>query len=118
MTQKLSSSTKYVYIHVSDFWGRNWRQRTRPKNKLRMNMKVVLDSKFQKDAVPIVEYSLSDEDPQVADIEHHTLDQTLEEIENELDHILELLKEGHKDKGKKNISEFEMYLLVTRIFLS
>ena len=31
-------------------------------------MKDVLDSKFQKDAITIVEDSSSDEDPQVADI--------------------------------------------------
>ena len=102
--QELYSSTKNVDTHVSEFRGRNWRQRTRPKNKQRMNMKVVLDSKFQKDAVTIVEYSLSDEDPQIADIEHYTVDKTLDDIKKEHEHISELSEEGHKDKGKqKNI---------------
>ena len=49
-------------------------------------MKVVLDSKFQKYVVTIVEDSLSDEDPQIRDIEH-IVDQTLEGIEKELEHI-------------------------------
>ena len=78
MIQELSSSTKKVDTLVSKFRGRNGRQRTRPKNKLRTNMKVVLDSEFQKDAVTIVEDSLSDKDPQVAYIEHHTMDQSIE----------------------------------------
>ena len=96
MIQELSSNTKNVDAPVLELQRRNWRQRTRPKNKLRMNMKDVLYSKFQKDAVTIVEDSSSDEDPQVAYIEHHTMDQsiehhivdkTLEEIEKELEHI-------------------------------
>ena len=104
MIQELSSSTKNVDTLVSDFRGRNWRKRTRLKNKLRINMKVVLNSKFQKDLVTIVEDSLSDEDPQIVDIEHHRVDQTLEGISIEMEHISELPKEGHKDKGKKKIS--------------
>ena len=117
MIHELSSNTKNVDTPASKFWGTNGRQRTRPKNKLRTNMKVVLDSKFQKDVVTIVKYSWSDEYPQVADIEHHTvdktiehhtIDQTLEEIEKELEHISESPEEGHKDKGKYKISEFEM----------
>ena len=82
-------------------------QRTRSKNKLRMNMKVVLDSKFQRYAVTIVEDSSSDEDTQTEDIEH-TLDQAEEDIEKEVEHISQLPEEGHKDKGKKRIYEFEM----------
>ena len=71
-------------------------------------MKVVLDSKFKKYAVTILEDSSSDEDPQIVDIEHHRVDQTLEGISIEMEHISELPKEGHKDKGKKKIYEFEM----------
>ena len=108
MVQEFSSSTKNEDTHVSKIWGRNWRQRTRPKNKSRMNMKAILNSKFQKDVVIIVEESSSDEDLQGADEEYHTMDQTLEEIEKELKNIRELPTESYKDKGKQNNSKFEM----------
>ena len=61
---------------------------TSTKDKLRMNMKVVLDSKFQKDVVIVVEDSSSDEKLQVAYIEHHIVDQTIE-----LDRVNQTLEE-------------------------
>ena len=112
MVQEFSSSTKNEDTLVSQIWGINWRQRIRPKNKLRMNMKVVLDLKFQKVAATIVEYSSINEYLQVVDVKHHIVDQTiehhivnqtLEEIEKELEHALELREEGYKDKGKQKI---------------
>ena len=66
-------------------------------------MKVVLDSNFQKDVVTVIEYSSSYEYLQLADVEHHIVDQTiehdtvnqkLEEIEKELKHASELREEG------------------------
>ena len=46
MIQELSSNIKISDTPGSEFQGTNWMQRTRPKKKLRMNMKAVLDSKF------------------------------------------------------------------------
>ena len=71
-------------------------------------MKAILNSKFQKDCVPIIEDSSINEDLQVVDEEYHTIDQTLEEIEKELKHALEFPEEAYKDKGKHKIYEFEM----------
>ena len=36
------------------------------------------------------------------------MDQTLEDIEKELEHISKLPEECHKDKGEQKIYEFEM----------
>ena len=72
-----------------------------------MNMKFFLESKFQNNAVTIVEYYLREEDLQIANIED-TVDQTLEDIEKYLEHIPKFPEEDHKYKGKQNISEFEM----------
>ena len=66
-------------------------------------MKVVVDSKFQKDVVTIVEYSSSEENPQIENIED-TIDQTLEYIEKHLQHLPKFPEEDHKDKGKQRIS--------------
>ena len=41
-------------------------------------MKAILNPKFQKDVVTIIEDSSNDEDIQVANEEYHTADQTLE----------------------------------------
>ena len=86
MAWELSSSTKKYDTPAPKNWGRNWRHKTRPKNKLRMNMKAILNSKFQRDVVTIIEDSSNDEDIQVANEEYHTIDQTLEEIHEELRH--------------------------------
>ena len=66
-------------------------------------MNVVLDSKFQKDTIIVVEDSSNYEDSQIIDIEHHgvdqtkehhTINQTLEEFEKELEYVSELPEEG------------------------
>ena len=62
-------------------------------------MKVVLDSKFHKDVVTIVEDSPSEEGPQIANLEYK-VDQTLGDIEKHLEHDPKLLEVDHKDKGK------------------
>ena len=54
MTREFSSSTKNDDTPAPKNWGREWRQKTRPKNKLRMNMNVILNLKFQKDVVTII----------------------------------------------------------------
>ena len=47
MIEDLSSNTKVV-TSASEFQKTNWRQKNRPKNKLRMNMNLVLNSRFKK----------------------------------------------------------------------
>ena len=59
-----------------------------------MNMKAILNPKFEKNVVTIIEDSSSDEDLQVVDEEYHTIDQTLEE--------------ACRDKGKQKVVEFEI----------
>ena len=86
MAPKIYFSTKNDDTPAPKNWGRYWRQKTRPKNKLGMNMKTILNSKFQKNVVTIIEDSSNDEDIQVANEEYHTIDQTLEEIHEELRH--------------------------------
>ena len=60
-------------------------------------MKAILNPKFQKNVVTNIEDFYSDEYLQVADEEYHIIDQTLEEIQEELRH-----------KGKKKMVEFEI----------
>ena len=71
-------------------------------------MKAILNSKFQKDVVTIIEDSSNNEYVQGANEEYHTMDQTLEEIEKELKNAPELPEESYKDKGKQKIYELEM----------
>ena len=40
----------------------NWRPKTRPKNKLRLNMKNLLNPKLAKETISVIEYSSSQED--------------------------------------------------------
>ena len=47
-------------------------------------MKAILNLKFQKDVVIVIEDSSSDEDIQVANEECHAVEQTLAEIQEEL----------------------------------
>ena len=52
------------------------RRRNTPKNKVKMNMKVVLDSRFKTNIVTLIEDSSSKEDPQTNNLEY-IVDQTL-----------------------------------------
>ena len=47
---------------IADNLGNNWRPKTRSRNKLRMNMKAILNPKFQKNVVTIIEESFGDEE--------------------------------------------------------
>ena len=53
-----------------------------------------------------IEYSSSDEDLQDSDEIYHSLDQTLGEIQEELMHTPNLIKEACK--GKQKVVEFEV----------
>ena len=71
-------------------------------------MKAILNPKFQKDVVTIIEDSSIYEYLQVVDEEYHTTHQTLEEIQEELRHTPNLFEEACKDKGKQFVFEFEI----------
>ena len=71
-------------------------------------MKAILNSKFQKYNVIVIEDSYNDEDTQVFDEEYHVVDQTLEEIQEELRYTPYMFEEYSKDKGKQKVLEFEI----------
>ena len=101
MIEDLSSNTKVV-TSASEFQKTYWRQKTRSKNKLRMNMKVVLYSKFKKKTLAIIEDSSSEEDPQIKNLEY-TVDQTLGDIEKGLGSLPKVLEEDHNYKVKQKV---------------
>ena len=63
-------------------------------------MKAILNLKFQKYVVTVIEYSSNDEDIQVANEKYHAMDQTLEYIQEELRYTPYMFEEYSKDKGK------------------
>ena len=63
-------------------------------------MKAILNPKFQTNVVIIMEDSSSDDDLQVAYKNYHTTDKTLKEIQEELMHTPDLMKETCKGKQK------------------
>ena len=71
-----------------------------------MNMKAILNPKFQKDIVTVIEYSSSDEYLQAVDKIYHTKDPTLAKIQEELMHTTDLIKKFCK--GKQKVVEFEV----------
>ena len=107
MIEYLSSNTKVLATSASKPQVTDWRQMTRPKNKLRMNMKAVLDSKFKKNTVTTIEDSSSEEDLQIKNVEH-TVAQTLDSIEKGLKSFPKILEKYHRDKGKQKVLQFEV----------
>ena len=77
MVQEFSSNSKNDETPIADSFENNWRPKTRSKNKSRMKMNSILNPKFKKNVVTIIEDSSSDEYLQVVDEEYHTIDQTL-----------------------------------------
>ena len=71
-------------------------------------MKAILNSKFQKHVVTVIEYSSSDEDIHVVDEEYHIVDQTLEDIQEELRHTQDFPEEACTYKGKHKVSKIEI----------
>ena len=69
-------------------------------------MKAILNPKFQKDIVTVIEDSSSDEDVHAANESYHTADQTLAEIQEEFMHTPYLIKDVCK--GKQKVAEFEV----------
>ena len=69
-------------------------------------MKAIRNPKFQKNVVTVIEDSSNDEDLQAAYESYHTTDQTLGEIQEELMHTPDLIKESCK--GKQKVVEFEV----------
>ena len=80
MIEDISSNTKVLVTFSSKCQKSDWKQRTRPKNKLRMNMKVLLNYKFKKNTVTLIDDSSSEGDPQINDLEY-TVNETMEDIE-------------------------------------
>ena len=62
---------------IADNLENNWRTKKQSKNKLRMNMKAILNHIFQKDVVTIIEDSSSDEDLGDTEESYHKTYQTL-----------------------------------------
>ena len=107
MNEDSSSNVEIMVTSSSKSQNTKGRQRTRPKNKLRMNVKSILDSKFKKDMVTTIEYSSSEEDPKIMNMEQ-TVAQTLENIEKNLKIFPEILEGNHKNKGKQKVQNFEI----------
>ena len=107
MTEDPSSNVENMVAFSLEPQNTKWRQKNRPKNKIRMNMKEILDPKFKKDMVTTIEYSSSEEDPKIMNMEQ-TVAQTLENIEKNLKIFPEILEGNHKDKGKIKVQEFEI----------
>ena len=61
-------------------------------------MESILDSKFKKNTVTIIEDSSSEEDPQIKNLKY-SVDQTLEYIDKGLGSFPKVLEEDHKDKA-------------------
>ena len=104
MTEDIYSNTNVLATSSSEPQVTNWRQRTRPKHKLRKNMKNILDSKFKKNTITIIKYSSSEEYIQIKNVEH-TVAQTLKSIQKGLRSFPEILEEDDKEKGKKKVLE-------------
>ena len=107
MIEDIYSNTNVLATSSSKPQVTNWRQRTRPKNKLRMNMKAVLDSKFKKNTITTIEDSSIEEDLQIKNVEYR-MAQTLESIEKGLRSFPIILEEDHKEKGKQKKLEFQV----------
>ena len=69
-------------------------------------MKAILNPKFQKNVVTIIEDSSNDEYLQAGDEKYHIADQTFGDIQEELMHTPDLIKETCK--GKQKVVEFEV----------
>ena len=65
---------------------KSWRSKTRSKNKLRVNMKAILNPKFQKNIVIVIEDSYSQENLQATEEAYQEEEQTLAKIQKELMH--------------------------------
>ena len=71
MTKEPLSNIEAQVTSLSEPQIFKWRPKTRPKNKLRMNMREILDPKFKRDAMTTIEDSSSEEDQITKNVEQN-----------------------------------------------
>ena len=101
MNEEPPSNIEVPVTSLSEPQTIKWRPKIRPKNKLRMNMREILDPKFKRDAITTIEEYSSEEDHITKNVEQ-TLSQTIEDTERSIKFLPEIFERKYEAKEKQN----------------
>ena len=101
LTQSKTLVIKNTYAHAKSFEIDKWRSKTRPTNKLHLNMKKMLNPKLQREKMIEIKESSFEEETQSRNIEGMIL-KALESIEEKIKSIPDISIKKFIDNGKNS----------------